>query len=122
MTASVQLKINRLLLLWQNVVDQYRTEGQAAAQAAAEYKRERAKFIVAEKARDPRAAATIVEARADADDTVSSLYLQRLATEAALGSTQYMLIKLRAEADALRTELVDERASNALYTHAGPGA
>lgn len=114
-------KIVQLLRSWQAFLFTYRDEGQDAARAAAEYKRERAKFIVAEKDRDPKAAASIIEARADADDRIAELYLRRLATEAAAGATQYALIKCRAEAELLRTEVVDERESNRL-TMSGPGA
>lgn len=119
---SVTQKIIQLLASWHDFLFTYRTEGQEAALAAAEYKRERAKFIVVEKDKDPKIAATVLEARADADDRIAGLYLRKLATEAAAGATQYALIKCRTEADLLRTEVVDERETNRLYADNGPGA
>lgn len=119
---SIQQQMNELFVEWNNVTKQYKQELIAAATAESDHKRERARFIVAARASDPKLSAAQAETQAEADDQISELYLERLGNAALAEATKHRLFMLRSNADALRSERVDERESNRLYTEAPGGA
>lgn len=119
---SVQRAMNDLFVEWNNVTKQYKNELIAAATAEADHKRERARFIVSARAADPKLSAAQAETQAEADDTISELYLERLGNAALAEATKHRLFMLRSNADALRSERVDEREANKLYSEAPGGA
>lgn len=114
--------MNDLFVEWNNVTKQYKNELIAAATAEADHKRERARFIVAARATDPKLSAAQAETQAEADDTISELYLERLGNAALAEATKHRLFMLRSNADALRSERVDEREAAKLYSEAPGGA
>lgn len=119
---SIQQAMNELFVEWNQVTKQYKQELIAAATAESDHKRERARFIVAARASDPKLSAAQAETQAEADDHISELYLERLGNAALAEATKHRLFMLRSNADALRSERVDERESNRLYAQHGEGA
>lgn len=113
---SIQQEMNDLFVEWNNVTKQYKNELIAAATAEADHKRERARFIVAARASDPKLSAAQAETQAEADDTISELYLERLGGAALAEATKHRLFMLRSKSDSLRSEKVDEREANKLYS------
>lgn len=112
---STQLEINRHLVEWDALTRQFKQELIAAAAAEADHKRDRARYIVAARAENPKLSAAQAEAEAEADDKISEAYLERLGTAALAEATKQRLIMMRAKSDALRSARVDERESSRLY-------
>lgn len=120
---SLQLAYNRSVTSWQVSISEYEDATDAAAQAMADYKQARGRLIVKAKFADPKVSAVALEAMADADDDVAALLHKRLVAEAAVDGLKQRLFWHRAQADNLRTQVVDEREHNRLAssTGAGPG-
>jgi hypothetical protein len=118
---SAQLELNRILSDWDTTLRAYATAGEEAANAEADHKRLRGKAIVTERHRDPKAAMTLCEAIADADDEVASALNRRLIADATLDAIRGKLKWFQAAADGKRSEISSERANAALYATSGPG-
>lgn len=113
---TVMAKLTQHLLDWFKFIPYTRQKRFERDNAVAEYKHQRAKFIVAYKAQNPSASAVVCESAADADDVLHGLYLARLLAESEAESCKDKLIWYRSNADALRSEKVDEREANKLYS------
>lgn len=112
---SAQQDVNRLLVEWDELLREYTVAAGDAAVAEAEHKRLRASAIVKEKHSDPRAAMSLCEVLAEADDTVTQAARHRLVTGATVDAMRGKLAWYRAAADAARSAIATERASAALY-------
>ena len=64
---SVQAEINSCLMDWDTLLRAYRDAGRQFAQAEADYRRARARFILRAKADDPKMSQAAAETLADAD-------------------------------------------------------
>lgn len=95
------------------LVQQYRREAQAAAQAEAAHKVARAKRVLTAKATRGATgrpmATNEAETVAEADDQVADLYLARLTTAALADASREALRSVRTNQDALRTAAASHR-------------
>lgn len=112
---SIQHKINETLVEWDSLSKAFRAAAVKAAGAEAAYRHARARFIVEARGLDPKKTVAAAEVEADADDAVYSLHLARLSTAAEADALSKRLTLMRAQADALRSELVDDREASRLY-------
>lgn len=109
-------------LAYQQAAVEYGPILQAAAQAEADYKRERAKLML--RARDSGDVRSMSEAemRADADDRIADLLQQRLLTRAVADSHLEMLRQLRTQVEAVRSYVASEREADRHHAAGYTGA
>lgn len=109
-------------LAYQRAATEYGPLLQAAAQAEADYKRERAKLML--RARDSGDVRSMAEAemRADADDHVAGLLQARLLTRAVADSHLEMLRQLRTQVEAVRSYVASEREADRHHAAGYTGA
>jgi hypothetical protein len=113
---SAQHDVNLLLIDWDNLLTEYARATVEAATAEAEHKRLRARAMVTEKHRDPKAALALCEVLAESDPDVATALRQRLITAATVEGMRGKLAWFRSNADAKRSEIASERANAALYS------
>ncbi len=117
---SVQQELNQLLIDWDATISAYAVAAERAARAEAEHKRLRARAMVTEKHRDPKAALSLCEVLAEHDDQVAAALTERLVCAATVDAMRGKLAWFRSAADGKRSEIASERANAALYsTHGG---
>lgn len=97
-------------------VQRYAGEASVAAEAEADYKRNRAKRIMKARHGGARSVAE-AETIADADDIVADLLMRRLTTAAVADASKQRIVSLRERIGALRSWVADQRAADTL--HAG---
>jgi hypothetical protein len=103
--------------------DEYRGIAIVAAEAEAAHKAARAKAILREKAReDARMSHAEAETRAEADDTVAGLYLERLTKAAMADSHREKLRQLREQVATGRTAVTSDREVDRLHAQGLTGA
>src|SRR5690606_17880878 len=103
--------------------DDYQAVALAAAAAEAAHKTARAKAILRFKAEaDTRVSHAEAESRAEADDEVARLYLERLTTAAVAESHREKLRQLREQVANGRTAVASERAADAHHAAGLTGA
>lgn len=107
--------MNQHLLAWDKIINAFRTAVHNQARSEAEYKHQRAVFIAEQRAADGKLSQSGAETLADADEYLHSLRVARLGDDAEVEAFKAKLQWCRAQADALRSEKVDERESNRLY-------
>lgn len=107
---------------YQQAAAEYGPLLQAAAQAEADYKRDRAKLML--RCRDSGEVRSVAEAemRADADDHVAGLLQQRLLTRAVADSHLEMLRQLRTQVEAVRSYVATEREADRHHAQGHTGA
>lgn len=118
----IQTDINRHLLEWDKIAQAYRSTINAHAEAENTYRKERAKFIIRAKDADPKLSQAGAETLADADDPVMTLRLKKEAKAGEVEAYRQKLFWCRAKADSLRSDRVDEREANRLYSENPAGA
>lgn len=118
----IQHDINQHLMEWDRIVKGYRSTMNYHAEAENDYRRERAKFIIRVKDADAKLSQAGAETLADADDEVMTLRLKKEARAGEVEAFKHKLFWCRAKAEALRSERVDEREANRLYSDAPGGA
>jgi hypothetical protein len=118
----IQTDINRHLLEWDKIAQAYRSTINAHAEAENTYRQERAKFIIRAKDADPKLSQAGAETLADADDPVMTLRLKKEAKAGEVEAYRQKLFWCRAKADSLRSDRVDEREANKLYSQHGGDA
>lgn len=118
----IQHKINKLLTQWQERIRHFREALIKAAQSEAEYKNQRARFILAYKAQGERVSQAEAEAAADADETLYRARLARLADDAEVEACKAEMWWFREHSQHLRSDRVDERQSNHMYADHPAGA
>jgi hypothetical protein len=91
----------------------------AAARADAAYKVERAKAILRHKASVDRMTQSEAETRADADDEIAALYLQKVVTSADMESLKDKLRQLKEREGSCRTEVTTEREADRIHATRG---
>lgn len=114
-------EINACLIEWDQLSKEFRRVSLEHARAEAEYRRLRARKIVEIRAVDSKKPVSLAELEADADDTIYMAHLSRLSAEAERDAVGKRLLLMRARADALRSQLVDERHADSLYSERGNG-
>lgn len=119
---TTQQDISRHLLEWDRIAQAYRSTINAQAEAENMYRQERAKFIIRAKDADPKLSQAGAETLADADDPVMTLRLKKEAKAGEVEAYRQKLFWCRAKADSLRSEKVDEREANRLYSENPAGA
>lgn len=97
----------------------YEAVALAAAHAEADHRRLRAQVILRHKAAEERMSQAEAEARADADDTVSTAHRERLTTAAVADAHRARLAQLKEQVAVGRSFAVSERAADQI--HAGGG-
>jgi hypothetical protein len=103
--------------------DEYRGIAVAAAQSEAAHKAARAKAILREKAReDVRMSHAEAEARAEADDEIAGLYLDRMVKAALADSHREKLRQLREQVATGRTAGASEREVDRIHAGGLSGA
>ncbi len=103
--------------------DAYRDLAIAAAAAEAAHKTARAKAILREKARDDvRMSHAEAEARAEADDDIADLYLDRMVKAAVADSHREKLRQLREQVATGRTAVTSERETDRFHAAGLTGA
>lgn len=112
----IQQQIKQVHADWNSLILAYRAQESKAAEAENTYRRERAKFIIVARDADPKLSQAAAESLADADENVMNLRLARVAAEAEVRAMVEKLRWFRSRADALRSEKVDERMANKLYS------
>lgn len=118
----IQTDINRHLLEWDKIAQAYRSTINAHAEAENQYRAQRAKFIIRAKDADPKLSQAGAETLADADDPVMTLRLKKEAKAGEVEAYRQKLFWCRAKADSLRSDRVDEREANRLYSENPGGA
>lgn len=119
---TTQQDISRHLLEWDKIAQAYRSTINAHAEAENTYRQERAKFIIRAKDADPKLSQAGAETLADADDPVMILRLKKEARAGEVEAYRQKLFWCRAKADSLRSDRVDEREANKLYSQHGGDA
>ena len=119
---SVQAEINSCLMDWDTLLRAYRDAGRQSAQAEADYRRARARFIVRAKADDPKLSQAAAETLADADDEIMAFYVRRLGKAHEMDAMAKKHHWFREQAAYLRSEKVDEREASRLYSENPGGA
>lgn len=109
-----QQQINEHHAEWNRLILLFRDAETTAAQKENAYRRERAKFIIRAKDADPKLSQAAAETLADADDRVMGLRLERMGAEAESKGLKEKLFWCRSKADALRSQMVDEREADRL--------
>lgn len=104
------------------LADQYKQVSLDAAAAEAEHKTARAKAVLRFKAGEEKVSHAEAEARADADDTIADLHLQRLTTAALAGSLREKLHQLREQVATGRTAVASERAADEMHARGMQGS
>lgn len=95
-------------------VVEYDAHAQQAAEAEATYRSERAKHVLTARADGARSIAE-AETKADADDDVARLLLDRLSTAALADANKQRILSLREKIGALRSYLADARAADQIH-------
>lgn len=104
-------------------VDAYRQIALDAAAAEAEHKTARAKAVLHAKASsEDRVSHADAEARAEADDRIAALLMQRLTTAAIADSHREKLRQLREQVATGRTAVASERLQDQLHAETRTGA
>jgi hypothetical protein len=106
---------------WDQALTAYAEAAERAAFAEAEHKRLRARAVTTEKHRDPKAPLSLCEALAEADDSVSAAYTERLVSAAAVDALRGKLAWFRSAADGKRSEIASDRENAKLYAVHGAG-
>jgi hypothetical protein len=106
---------------WQQSVSEFEEAMLIQANATADYKQARGRFIVRLRFEEPKISAVALEAAADGDDVVGKALHDRLLADAVVDSLKQRLQWHRAQADNLRTQVVDEREQNRFSSAAGAG-
>lgn len=97
---------------YERKADAYQDVALAAAAAEAAHKTARAKAILRFKAEEGRVSHAEAESRAEADDAVARLYLERLTTAAVAESHREKLRQLREQVANGRTAVASDRAAD----------
>lgn len=113
---TIQNELNQHMMDWDNFIPYARQKRREQDEKHADYKHQRARFIIAYKANNPGVSQTAADSAADADDALHELYLARLLAESETDSCKDKLSWFRSKADALRSAKVDEREANRLYS------
>jgi hypothetical protein len=108
---------------YETAADEYRGVAERAARAEAAHKLARAKAILEHKARDDvRMSHAEAEARAEADDEVAALYLERMVAAALADSHREKLRQLREQVATGRTAVTSEREVDRIHAGGLSGA
>lgn len=91
----------------------------AAASADAAYKRERAKAVLKFKASGPGMSQSEAETRADADEVISRLHLDKVIANAEMESLKDKLRQLKEREASCRTETTTERELDRIHATRG---
>jgi hypothetical protein len=102
--------------------DEYRGIAEAAARAEAAHKAARAKAILRFKAQGERVSHAEAEAKAEADDEVAGLYLERVVKQALADSHREKLRQLREQVATGRTAVASEREVDRVHAGGWSGA
>lgn len=94
----------------------------AAAEAEAEHKAAKAKFMLLAKDERDRCSIAEAETRADADDTIAALYRSRLITRAVADSHLEKLRQLRTHVEAIRSYVASDREADRMHAQGWTGA
>ena len=87
-----------------------------AAHAEADYKHARARFIVSQRAQDPKASVSYLDALAEADPDLAGLLRARLVTAAKAEATKARLQQLREQVANGRTAVATEREADRIHS------
>lgn len=107
---------------YEAMADGYQAVLLQAAAAEAAHKTARAKAILRFKAGEERVSHAEAESRAEADDVVAGLYLERLTTAAVAESHREKLRQLREQVANGRTAVASDRAADAHHAAGLTGA
>lgn len=91
----------------------------AAAVADATWKAERAKAVLRHKASAERMPQSEAETRADADERIANLYLERVIASAEMESLKDKLRQLKEREASCRTEVTTEREADRIHATRG---
>jgi hypothetical protein len=94
---------------------EYGTVADAAARAEAEHRKERAKCILWHKGQGEKLSQAEAETRAEADDHVAGLYLERMVTAAAADAARAKLHQLREQTAVGRSFVAAERVADQIH-------
>lgn len=92
-----------------------------AAEAEATYRHQRARFIVTQRAGDPKASVAFLESLADADEGVSAALGDRLVKAAAADAARERLRQLREQVATGRTAVASEREADRVHASGSGG-
>lgn len=107
---------------YEGMADGYQQVLLEAAAAEAAHKTARAKAILRFKAGEERVSHAEAESRAEADDTVAALYLERLTTAAVAESHREKLRQLREQTANGRTAVASDRVVDEMHARGITGA
>ena len=115
MPLSSQQALNNHLARWDKAVRAYRDVRAAAGAAKADYEHARGSFKVRARHEDPKMTAGQLDDLADADDAIYAAHTAYRLAEAEVSSYVARLEWMKAQGDALRSEISTERAEAQLY-------
>jgi len=115
MPLTSQQALNNHLARWDKSVRAYRDVRARAGAARADYEHARGAFKVRTRHTDPKMTAGQLDDLADADDEIYDLHTKYRLAEAEVSSYVARLEWMRAQGDALRSEVSTERAEAQLY-------
>lgn len=104
--------LGQISAAYAKMADDYGPVATAAAQAEAEHKAAKARLMLSTKAERERCSVAEAETVADADETISALYLARLTTRALADSHLEKLRQLRTQVEVGRSMAASERAAD----------
>lgn len=107
---------------YERMADEYGPLLTAAARAEASYKAAKAKFKMSVRAERERVTDAEAETRADADDTIADLLMQRLTTRAVADSHLQKLYQLKAQNENGRSYVSTERTLDQFHAQGRTGA
>lgn len=118
---SPMMQYNQHVLDWRELTVAYSNTVEEAASLDSRYKTAWAKALVKAKHDDPKMPVDVLKALADSDPAVEELSIDRFVMQARVDALKKKLDWARAYADNLRTQVVNDRAENALASQAGAG-
>lgn len=116
---SAMHDLNLHLIDWDKKLLEQQKVNVDAALADADYRHERAVFMAKLKAKDPKLAESWAGVMADADPEVHQKNRARMGFAAVADAVKSRLAWFRAKADALRSEVANDRAASQLYASNG---
>lgn len=118
----IQTQINQHLIEWDKTTRAFKAAYVKAGEDKAQWEHERAQLMRRLMHGEERLSKAAAEVEADANDHIYELRLEAVRTGAESEALKKRLDWCRSTADALRSEKVDEREANRLYSENPAGA